>query len=98
VIASPRRVAILANSTDPFTKSFLAEINRVAANVRIATLPLMRRPNDDLLAVEDADALFVPEGNELHVAKLQVVTRSARVSDSLAYRHSRHVSTGSRFK
>lgn len=47
VIASPRRVAVLANSTDPFTKSFLAEINRVAASLHIATQPLMRRPNDN---------------------------------------------------
>jgi putative ABC transport system substrate-binding protein len=46
-VPSARRVAILANAADPFTKSFLVEIDKAANSVGIATQPLMHRPGDD---------------------------------------------------
>lgn len=64
-IPSSRRIAILANAIDPFTKSFLAEIDRVAATLQIATQPLMRRPGDDFetaftdMRKQNADAVIV---------------------------------------
>ncbi|KGT74816.1 hypothetical protein MA20_36255 [Bradyrhizobium japonicum] len=46
-IPSAHRVAILANAADPFTKSFLAEIDKVAGSIGVATQPLMRHPDDE---------------------------------------------------
>ncbi len=40
-------MAILANAADPFTKSFLAEIDKVAGRIGVATQPLMRHPDDE---------------------------------------------------
>ena len=52
-VPSARRVAILANAADPFTKSFLAEIDKAASSIGIATQPFMHRPGDAF------DATFV---------------------------------------
>ena len=46
IVPSARRVAILANAADPFTKSFLAEIDKAATSMGIATQPHMHRPGD----------------------------------------------------
>ena len=46
-VPSARRVAILANAADPFTKSFLAEIDKAASSIGIATQRHMHRPGDE---------------------------------------------------
>ena len=46
-LPAARRVAILANVADPFTKSFLREIDKAAGSLGIATQPLMSRPGDE---------------------------------------------------
>ena len=64
-IPAARRVAILANAADPFTKSFLREIDKVAGSLGIATQPLMRRPGDEFetafaeMRKNDADAVII---------------------------------------
>ena len=44
VLPSARRFAVLANETDPFTKPYLAEIDRVARSISMEMEPVMVRP------------------------------------------------------
>ena len=44
VLPSARRFAVLANETDPFTKPYLAEIDRVARSIGLEMEPVMVRP------------------------------------------------------
>ena len=44
VMPSARRFAVLANETDPFTKPYLAEIERVARSIGLAVEPVAVRP------------------------------------------------------
>ena len=46
-IPSARKVTILANATDPFTKALLAQINMAAGSIGIAAQPLIRVPDDN---------------------------------------------------
>jgi len=46
VLPSARRVAVLANATDPFTKPFLAHIELAARTVAIAISAIMLRPGE----------------------------------------------------
>ena len=46
-LPSAGRVAILATAGDPFTKSFVAEIEKAANSIGIATEPLMLHPTDE---------------------------------------------------
>ena len=50
VIPAARRFAVLANATDPFTKPFLAEIDRVARIIGLQMEPVLVRPADPLEA------------------------------------------------
>ncbi len=81
-IPSARRVAILANAADPFTKSFLAEINKAAGSNSIAAQPLLRSPGDNL------DSAFA----EMHNARADAVIiqptllRNAAVELALKHR------------
>jgi putative tryptophan/tyrosine transport system substrate-binding protein len=54
ILPAARRVAVLANSTDPFTKVFLASVQHGGDTVGIEILPIMLRPGDGLdAAFED---------------------------------------------
>jgi putative ABC transport system substrate-binding protein len=65
VLPSARRVAVLANTTDPFTKPFLAQIELTARTVSIEIQPIMLRPGEEFdAAFEDmrskqVDAVFI---------------------------------------
>ena len=65
VLPSARRVAVLANATDPFTKPYLAEIEAAARTAGVEVAPIMLRPGDKFdAAFEDmrrtqADAVIV---------------------------------------
>ena len=48
VVPHSRRVTVLANSTDPFTKPFLEQIEATARRLQVAIAPLMIRPSDEL--------------------------------------------------
>lgn len=64
-LPSARRVAILGNAADPFTKSFIAEIDKVASSIGVVTQPLMRRPGDQFdsafaeMKMSGADAVII---------------------------------------
>jgi putative ABC transport system substrate-binding protein len=64
-IPSARKVAILANTSDPFTSSLLAQIDKAADSVGIATIPIMRLPEDNFemafieMQSDGADAVIV---------------------------------------
>jgi putative ABC transport system substrate-binding protein len=80
-LPSARRVAILANVADPFTKSFVAEIEKAASSIGIATQPIMRRPGDEF------DAAFAEmRSNGADAVIIQPTLLSQAVVD-LALRH-----------
>lgn len=64
-LPAARRVAVLANAADPFTKSFVAEIAKSANSVGIALQTIMLRPGDDFgpafgqMRQEGAEALII---------------------------------------
>jgi putative ABC transport system substrate-binding protein len=47
-LPSARRVTVLANATDPFTKPFLAQIEQAALRLGIAIEPVMVKPSEKL--------------------------------------------------
>ena len=47
LVPSARRVAVLANATDPFTKPYLAQIELAARGGGIEIQPIMRRPGEE---------------------------------------------------
>ena len=47
-LPSTRRVTVLANATDPFTKPFLAQIEQAALRLGIAIEPVMVKPSEKL--------------------------------------------------
>jgi putative tryptophan/tyrosine transport system substrate-binding protein len=65
VLPSARRVAVLANATDPFTKPFLAHIELAARTLAIEIAPIMLRPGEEFDAAfedmrrEQVDAVFI---------------------------------------
>jgi putative ABC transport system substrate-binding protein len=65
VLPSARRIAVLANETDPFAKPFLAEIGRGAGSLGLELHPFMVRPGQPLdpdfeaMAAMRPDALIV---------------------------------------
>ena len=79
-IPSARRVAILANATDPFTASFLAEIEKAASSLGVATQKLMRRPNDEFettfaeIRKNAADAVII-QPSLLHQAAVDLALK-----------------------
>jgi putative ABC transport system substrate-binding protein len=68
ILPSVRRVAVLAYAADPFTKSYLAQIQQGAQTMRVDVQPILVRGNDELqsafvaMGQERADALIV-QGN-----------------------------------
>lgn len=80
-VPSVRRVAILANAADPFTKSFLAEIDKAANSVGIATQAFMHRPGDEL------DATFAAMRNNGAGAVIIQPTLLRQAAVDLALRH-----------
>ena len=68
IVPAARRVAVVGNASDPFSKPFLEEIQKGAPTVRLEIQPLMVRGNDELdgafaaMVRERADAVIV-QGN-----------------------------------
>jgi putative ABC transport system substrate-binding protein len=60
-LPAARRIAVLANATDPFTTPFLAEIKRATGSLGLAMEPLMVRPGQPLAPVFDAIAGKLPD-------------------------------------
>ncbi len=81
-VPSANRVAILANAADPFTKSFLAEINQAASNASIVTQPFMRPPGDDF---DPAFAAMRKNGADAVIIQ-PTLLRNAAVELALKYR------------
>ena len=50
-LPSAHLVAVLANATDPFTKPFLAQIERAARTIGVQIKPIMVHPSDEFEAV-----------------------------------------------
>ena len=65
VLPSARRFAVLANETDPFTKPYLAEIDRAAGSIGLEMEPVMVRPASPLdaafesMTTKRAEAVFI---------------------------------------
>jgi len=49
-LPSARRVAILANAVDPFTRSFVGEIEKAGKSIELVTEPCMLHPTDNFVA------------------------------------------------
>jgi putative ABC transport system substrate-binding protein len=65
VLPNARRLAVLANENDPFTKLYLAQIGRAAGSVGIEMEPVMTRPTESLepafenMVAKRVDALII---------------------------------------
>ena len=65
VLPAARRLAVLANATDPFTKPMLVQIELAAQTIGIGLQPIMSRPGEELHAAfadmlaNQADAVFL---------------------------------------
>jgi putative ABC transport system substrate-binding protein len=84
-----RRVAVLANATDPFTKSFLEQIQLGAQALRLEIRTIMIRQPDELDAAftaikkEAADAVVVqPSLPRVRIAELAVQHRVPSIAPS----------------
>jgi putative ABC transport system substrate-binding protein len=84
-----RRVAVLANATDPFTKSFLEQIQLGAQALRLEIQTIMIRQPDELDAAftainkEAADAVVVqPSLPRVRIAELAVQHRVPSIAPS----------------
>jgi putative ABC transport system substrate-binding protein len=64
-VLRPRRFAVLANETDPFTNPYLAETDRVARSIGLEMEPVMVRPASPLdaafesMTTKRAEAVFI---------------------------------------
>jgi len=92
VLPKARRVAVLANTTDPFTTPFLEHIGRGASAVSIAAQPLMVRDAADFDAAfaairrEGADAfIHQPSLPRKRAAELGLQHRLPSISPSRAW-------------
>ena len=56
VLPSARRIAVLANETDPFSKPYLAAIGRAAGSAGMEMEPVMTRPGEPLQAAFESMA------------------------------------------
>jgi putative ABC transport system substrate-binding protein len=61
LLPAARRVAVLANETDPFAQPFLAEIGRATETLGMTMQPLMTQPGQPLDPVFDALAGKLPD-------------------------------------
>jgi putative ABC transport system substrate-binding protein len=65
LVPTARRVAVLGNTSDPFTKPFIEQVRRGAQTMRFDIQPVMVRTNDELvgafaaMARERADAVII---------------------------------------
>ena len=80
LLPSARRIAVLANATDPFTKSYLAEIERVAGIVKLDVVPVMVRPSESLdvafetMIANRAEAVVI-QGSLVRKEAMELATR-----------------------
>lgn len=80
VIPTARRFAVLANATDPFTKPFLAEMDRVARIIGLQMEPVLVRPADPLeaafqkMADQRVDAVII-QGSLVSKDAIDLATR-----------------------
>ncbi|MGD9924713.1 MAG: ABC transporter substrate-binding protein [Pseudorhodoplanes sp.] len=80
LLPAARRIAVLANQTDPFTKPYLAEIRRVAGIMKLEVLPVMVRPSEPLdaafatIVADRAEALVI-QGSLVRKDAVELATR-----------------------